>query len=87
MHEAGHFTNERQAGGCSALRVCLSVCACVVHMDGGAICLPACLPPVGPRIKPAAAVHSGCCRHDGLVAKMFGGKKKKESGNKPWVQW
>ena len=26
-------------------------------------------------------------RRDGLVAKLFGGKKKKESGNKPWLQW
>jgi hypothetical protein len=27
-------------------------------------------------------------RRDGLVAKLFGGKKKMESsGNKPWLQW
>lgn len=31
-----------------------------------------------------------CCRHDGLVAKLFGGGKKAASsgsGNKPWLQW
>ncbi len=29
------------------------------------------------------------CRYDGLLAKVFGGKKKatSSSGNKPWLQW
>ena len=28
------------------------------------------------------------CRHDGLVAKLFGGgKKQQQSERKPWLQW
>ena len=27
------------------------------------------------------------CRYDGLLAKVFGGKKKESSSNQPWLQW
>ncbi|KAL4458694.1 hypothetical protein ABPG75_013559 [Micractinium tetrahymenae] len=26
-------------------------------------------------------------KHDGLLAKLFGGKKKEQTSNKPWLQW